>query len=258
MKRTAILSTVLMLGTAGCGDVFDSGNQKIAADAFSTAVEVTAQTRLLLEGRNGNIRVSGVADADSVIVEARLEVRAGTVEEAQAGLEELDVDVEATGSAISVTTIQPLDTEGRTFVVDYEITVPDGLEVSILNANGNVRVESIVSNVSVGNGNGNIVLLDIAGSAFANVANGEVDARVTLPSGAMVGITIGNGNAGLFIPSNTSAQFSATVGNGNIAIVNLDLQNMVSTSRRVTGRLGAGDGSINLQTGNGNITATGF
>jgi hypothetical protein len=258
MRLTTVVSSVLMLGTIGCADIFDSSNQKVAADAFSAAVEVTAQTHLLLEGKNGNIRVGGAADADSVIVEARLEVRAETVEAAQAGLEELDVDIEVADGTISVTTVQPLETEGRTFVVDYEITVPEGLGVSILNGNGNIRVESIVSDVSVSNGNGNTALMDIAGSAYANVANGEVDARVTLPSAGIIGITIGNGNADLFIPSNTSAQFSATVGNGVIAIVDLDLQNMVSTSRRVTGRLGAGDGSINLQTGNGNITATGF
>jgi len=56
----------------------------------------------------------------------------------------------------------------------------------------------------------------------------------------------------------TSAAFSAAVGNGSIETSNLELQNLVRTSKTAMGVLGEGNGAITLQTGNGRITASGF
>ena len=86
----------------------------------------------------------------------------------------------------------------------------------------------------------------------------NVEARVTLPPSGFIDITIGNGNADLFIPVNTSATFSAVVGNGSIDLANLELQNLVTTNKTVMGVLGEGNGAITLRAGNGRINASGF
>jgi hypothetical protein len=258
MRKIVPLITALAIAFAGCDDVFESGGDKVATDTFSSAVEVTTQASLRVEAENGGVTVIGAANADSVTVDAVLEVRAGTVEDAQAGLAELDVEIRTTEDAVIVKTLRPEDTDGRTFVVDYEIVVPKDLEVQITNANGGIVVESIENTVVIENANGSMDLQDIIGSFFAILGNGEVAAEVALPADGTIEIIIGNGNVDLFIPVSTSADFSATVGNGSISVVNLTLENMVTTDASVTGRLGSGDGTITLQLGNGTITATGF
>lgn len=251
-----LLAAVLAL--SGCDDDLFSSNQEVAREPFSFAVEVTTQTILRLDTKNGNITVAGVTDSDSVIIEGMREVGSETLEDAEAHLDNLQVDIGVLENEIVVRTIQPSQADGRNYVVNYEIKVPRDLVVLIDNANGNITVQAMDNNVLVDNANGNITLADISGSVFVGVANGQVDCEVTLPANDAIDITTGNGNIVLLIPASTSADFSANVGNGNITVSNLVLQDMTSTSRSVTGRLGAGEGQIVLVTGNGNITAVGF
>ena len=239
MHRTATSILLIAIGLAACGDVFHS-HRKVVAEEFSFEQEVANQTRLVLEATNGTISIAGVAGADVVTVEGTREVHAATVDEAQQALPEVQVNVEEFAEEIVVRTIQPQDNERRNFVVNYEINLPRNLSVLVTSANGNIDVT------------------DIDGSVSVQLSNGNVEARVTLPPNGAIEITIANGDTDLFIPVSTSAAFSAAVGNGSIEISNLELQNLVRTSKTAMGVLGEGNGSITLQTGNGRITASGF
>jgi DUF4097 and DUF4098 domain-containing protein YvlB len=239
MHRTATSILLIAVGLAACGDVFPS-DRKVVSKEFSFEQEVANQTRLVLEAINGTISIAGVAGADVVTVDGTREVHAETLDEAQQGLPEVQVAVEEFEEEIVVRTIQPQDNERRNFVVNYEINLPRNLSVLVTNANGNIDATNIDGSVSV------------------QLSNGNVEARVTLPPSGFIEITIANGDTDLFIPVSTSAAFSAAVGNGSIEISNLELQNLVRTSKTAMGVLGEGNGAITLQTGNGRITASGF
>ncbi len=239
MHRTATSILLIAVGLAACGDVFRS-DRKVVSEEFSFEQGVANQTRLVLEAINGTISIAGVAGADVITVAGTREVQAETLDEAQQGLPEVQVDVEEFAEEIVVRTIQPQDNQRRNFVVNYEISLPRNLAVLVTSANGNIDATNTDGSVSV------------------QLSNGNVTARATLPPGGSVEITIANGNTDLFIPVNTSADFSAAVGNGSIEISNLELQNLVRTSKTAMGVLGEGNGAITLQTGNGRITASGF
>jgi DUF4097 and DUF4098 domain-containing protein YvlB len=238
MYRTATFILPIALGLLGCGDISNS-DRKVASEEFSFEQEVASQTRLVLEAINGTISITGVPGADVVMVDGTREVHAETLDEAQQALPELQVDVEKFAEEVVVRTVQPSDNDRRNFVVNYEISLPANLAVVVTSANGNIDVINIDGSVSVG------------------LANGNVEARVTLRPGGFVDVVIANGDADLFIPVSTSATFSAVVGNGSIDFSNLELQNLVTTNRTVMGVLGEGNGAITLQTGNGRITASG-
>jgi len=258
LARIAPIILAVVLGLSGCDDDLFSSDQEVAQEGFSFDVEVTTQTRLQLNAINGNITITGTSNSDSVFITGVREVRSDTFEDAEANLENLQVDVDVRETVIRVTTIQPEDPDGRTYVVNYEITVPADLLEVIRNANGNVTLESIDADVDITNANGNITLTDIAGSALVDLGNGQVDGRVTLPSGGTIDIAIGNGGIELAIPQSTSAQFAAAVGNGAVTVSNLTLEDMVASTKSVVGRLGSGDGEIVLTVGNGAITVVGF
>jgi DUF4097 and DUF4098 domain-containing protein YvlB len=253
-----LLLALAMLPLAACDDDITSSNPFDAEESFSLKVDAAGVTVIDVNGINGGIVITGSATADSITVAGVKRVDAETQEAADTWLDSLEVQVTEASGSVAVTTVQPTATQGRNFVVDYEIVIPENVRVVIENANGGIAVTALEAPVDIDNANGAILLDDIVGNVTVDLGNGAVSADVTLPASGQIDITVGNGDIELSIPDTTSAEFSAAVGNGTITMVGLTLQNQVSTSTSLTGTLGAGDGTIQLSTGNGTITVTGF
>jgi len=230
----------------------------VAEESFSFGVEVTDHTRLRLEGINGNVSITALTEADSVIITGEKRVGSESMQDAEAHLQELEVSVREVAAEVYVKTNQPDQTYGRSYVVDYNIALPKELDVVVINVNGAVNVDSVNNYVSVVNVNGQVNLDEIIGSASVSLVNGQIMAEVTPPKGGIISMSTVNGGIDLDIPQYTSAQFSATVVNGTIAISNLVLIGMVSTPTSLTGTLGTGEGTIVLTTVNGSISVSGF
>lgn len=238
------------------GDV--ANTNFVAKESFSSKVRVFDQARLRLEAISGNVAITGESGSDSVIITGEKRVGSESTDDAEEHLQLLDVSVQDSENEIFVKTIQPEKTYGRSYVVDYTITLPKSLEVLAHNVNGTVTVDSLNNSVSVSNVNGLIALKEIFGSTLVELVNGEIEGKVTLPRDGTIGINLVNGNIDLDIPVNTSAEFSANVTNGNINVSNLFLQNEVSSPTSLHGTLGQGEGTISLRTVNGNISVAGF
>ena len=252
------------LGAVACDDdALDPGDgvdntDSVATAEFSFTVPVGSQTRVRVEAINGNVTVTGVSQAGSFVVRGERRVGSESVRDAAAHLDELQVEVIDMGDELVVQTVQPENTGGRTYVVNYEITVPRDIELDIGDFNGNIDVDDISDDVAVGTVNGNVTLGQIEGNTAAATVNGNVTAEVTIPSGGTIKMATVNGNISLSIPDDTSAELLAQVTNGSISTSGLVLQNQVVTGTSLRGTLGAGDGQITLGTVNGSITATGF
>ena len=229
-----------------------------AQEPFSYKLDVVNQTQLDLEGINGSVSITGRAGFHSVIISGEKRVESESVEDAAAYLAQLEVSIRDLSSNITVETLQPQETFGRICVVDYTITLPDNFEISTINVNGSVTIDTISNTVSVVNVNGQVILNTIFGSASVTLVNGQIVAQITLPSEGTIDLSTVNGGISLDIPQNTSAELSANVTNGGINIYNLNLNNLTSTLNFVSGTLADGRGTISLNTVNGGIQVTGF
>jgi hypothetical protein len=267
-KRLGLLAIVadLALVTTGCVEgVIDIDNDwdwdhsgKVEATAaFSRTVPLNNQTDIRITGSNGSILLWGVPGAQEVQIDAVRRVRSNTRHDAEEHLSDLRVEVRVRSHEVEVKTVQPSHTHGRTYVVDYDITVPSDLLPTIIQGNGTIRLEGLSANVDVKNGNGDVKLIDVAGSSWVAVGNGEISAWTYLPDGGKIVHTIGNGAIYLSVQPEVSAWFGAKVGNGTISVTGLDLHGMVAKPREVYGTLGAGSGLIDLSTGNGKIRVEG-
>lgn len=263
--RTLLYAWALagLLALSGCiiADIDDDDfgrNDFVAHASFSFKVDVTHQTRIRVEAVNGDVEIRGRADAASVSVSGERRVGARNRADAERHLDDLHVDVVDLGDEIVIRTIQPRRDEGRTYVVDYTITLPVGLDVVSELVNGNTTVEAIDGRVAVHTVNGNVLLRDLGGSASVELTNGNIDSEVFLPPDGTIDQTTTNGNIRLDIPQSTSASLTARVTNGSIDLENLDLHDPDRTNRSLTGMLGEGEGSIELRTVNGNIAVNGF
>jgi len=225
-------------------------------ESFSFSVAIVNHSIFRLEGINGNIEITGVANNDTVKVEGERRVASESTEDAQEHLDLLQVQVTDLSNELYVKTSQPSDSQGRSYQVDYRITIPNTFSVIITNINGNVTAGALENTLSVGNINGNVTLEDISANTAVSVTNGQISGNMTLQLDGIATHTVTNGNIIFTIPQNTSADFSASVINGNISISDLELLNQVITSHSVTGTLGSGRGTITLGVTNGNITAS--
>ncbi|NUO81244.1 DUF4097 family beta strand repeat protein [candidate division KSB1 bacterium] len=254
----------------------DAGGNFSATESFSFEVQAAGNQHFRLEGINGALDVVGVPGAQTVRIWGERTVRSHSTSDARSYLREVEVRVSDSNDELLVQTLQPEDTHGREVEVNYHIRVPADWNVELHNANGLAWVDSLQANVylQITNGqvqghvitgafeveltNGNVLLKSMLGSAHVTVVNGNVDAEMILAATGKCEMSTVNGNINLALPKNTSAQFTANVTNGSIAVVELPLQNAVTSSNSVRGQLGKGEGKVALATINGTIRAAGF
>lgn len=262
--RPAYLAAILLaatLSSTSCDPGSTNVNQFMADEPFSLTYDVVDQVRLELQGINGNIRVTGVVDATTVTVDGTLLVWSTSLEDAEAGLTDLEVVVEEGPEAFVVYTDQP-ETSYRTYAVDYEIRVPDSFAVSVINVNGEIIVEFIKQSVDIASVNTVVNLDEVEGDVSAQIVNGDIGAEVTLLTGSVVDIAVVNGDITLEIPVDTSAEVYLEISCCGWNFDNLDVQNLEESGPgvfppTVTGTLGAGQGTISLAVANGLINVIG-
>ncbi len=263
MTRHRVAATLAAAVAVGCGDSTGPGdrvrNQDFLAEApLRIDLNAVARTDLRIEGINGDIDVIGATGTETVSVRGVRQVWSESVADAGAYLDRLQVVVTETGSEILIRTVQPQNTGGRRLVVNYELTVPARLLVRAVNVNGDVAVGGMAGDVEVDLVNGNVTCSDLAGDVHVALVNGAIGCRATMAVGGVIDLRAVNGSLVLDIPRSTSARFAAEVVNGSISTSNLALQDVASRPTSLTGTLGAGQGTIDLQTVNGNILARGF
>ncbi len=264
MKRALGVVALLLDLLTGCvvdvvnldHDWDHSGNAEASA-AFSRTLALENQAVIRVVGANGSVRIWGIPGAQEVMVDAVRRVRSDSRQDAEAHLADLQVSAQAWSHEFEVRTVQPQESYGRTYIVDFEIRVPDHLVTKVANGNGSIRVEDMCADVEVVNGNGEVILAHTSGSSRISVGNGTVSAWTHLPLGGQIVYAVGNGAISLSVQSQVSAQFGAKVGNGTIHVTGLDLRNVVSSPRQLQGVLGSGSGLIDLSTGNGEIRVQG-
>jgi DUF4097 and DUF4098 domain-containing protein YvlB len=270
MKRTfgkafAVVLLFACIVWIGCGkdNPADSGDTVnntdfIAEKSFSFQVDVVSHSRLRLEAINGDVAITGISESDSIIITGERRVGSESMEDAEEYLKKLVVNVQDFGNEVFVKTIQPEKAYGRSYVVNYTITLPKDLEILVSSVNGGITIESTNSDVTVINVNGLVTLKEIFGSASVSLVNGQIEGEINLPFDGIIGMSAVNGNIDLNIPVSTSAEFWASVTNGNINVMNLVLQDQVVSNTSLSGTLGAGQGMISLSTVNGIISVSGF
>ncbi len=262
--KPACLAAILLAATlpsTSCSPGSTAANSFMADEQFSFTVDVVDQVRMSLEAINGTIRITGVVDATSVTVGGTKLAWGNSQADAEAGLDVLDVVIDEGPDEFLVYTDQP-ETSSRLYAVEYEIRLPDDLEVAMVNGNGDIIVEFVRNSVEIGSVNANINLDEIEGNVAVQLVNGNVDGEVTLPLDGVVDVVVGNGNITLEIPTNTSAEVTLEIVCCGYNFDNIELQNLETSPPgvfppTVTGTLGNGQGTIYLGVGNGLISVIG-
>lgn len=254
----AVLLLALALPVGGCDGDGTGPLQFVAEEDFSFVLDATGKVRLNVEAVSGTITITGVAGGNELRVDGYKQVWSSSQADADAYLDSLTARADEQLNEFLVSTEQPEEDGTRAYLVFYEIELPDDIEVVIASANSEIGVASLKNDIVIASGNGDIAMAGIEASVVVVPGNGDIEAEVTLPLDGTIAMAVGDGDITLAIPQSTSAEFSAEVGNGSIMVMNLTLQNEVSTGSTTTGTLGSGQGTIELNAGNGIISVIGF
>ena len=222
-----------------CHDLADN-SRFYSEESFSFEIDIIEQHSIKLEAINGIIDIVGISNSNSIKVTGEKRVESSSTKDAESHIKELSVNIRDLSEEILVKTEQPEYSGGRSYIVNYNITIPKDLNISVSSANGCVTLNEMLSNVNV------------------KLINGEVDSKVTLPLDGEIELSVINGNIDLDLPMNTSAIFTSKVTSGKISVSNLELHDRIETTNSLFGILGDGQGNISLKTVNGRIWATGF
>jgi len=149
----AVVAMLTLLFSFGCADVSVDpevsvngsgliGDTKVKAhESFSHIVNLTNQTSLKVEGINGSISVESVSGTNQVSISGEKIVSSDTYQDANSHLKNITIDIDELTNELLVKTLQPQYSNGRSYQVNYTITVPSNLSITIDNVNGSIQLE---------------------------------------------------------------------------------------------------------------------
>ncbi|WP_019914635.1 hypothetical protein [Paenibacillus sp. HW567] len=162
IMQSATLIVLLFLITA-CGDKEESATKKLELPAADLK-------NLVIEHRNGEIKVTGSSDSDKIEVVASAKARGIDMDKLELKLEAqkdnayLEAQFQAQFLALGAGT------------VDLEVKVPKQISLHIsTHRDGNIDVSNIGSDVVINNINGHITVDQVGGSAEIHVGDGSLD-----------------------------------------------------------------------------------
>jgi hypothetical protein len=240
------------------GSYHVDNNNYIAKEDITYKFPVNSRSRIRLNGINGSMTVIGRSGSDSIIILCEKLCSSESVRDAQNHLSDLIINFQDVSTELYTKTIQPSESYGRGYTVNYIVYIPDNFEVYLDLVNGAIQINNINNYISINNTNGNALINNCSGNTYINLINGLIDCRQSMPLNGRITLYTINGNINLGIPSGTSSDVSVSTISGSINYYNLNFINLNSTLSSLQGRLGNGQGKIILSTINGRINLTGY
>jgi DUF4097 and DUF4098 domain-containing protein YvlB len=247
----ALLSGVLF---SGCS-LFQKKYEK--TEKKEITVSTVNKKKVVLNNTNGDIKITK-SPVDSVLrVKAEVTYRL-TKKELAENIERIKFEVDSSSDVIKINAdyvrikrIFNFDLHiGNN--IDYELFVPEGIEVSIDNTNGKTEVTEISNKLDINQTNGRLNLTHPTGYISADLTNGKITGDLDSSKGLNLKST--NGNISLTLSSTFSGKFRIETTNGKIVKKDFDFRDVNDDKKLFRGTLGNGDADIRLETTNGKIT----
>lgn len=262
IARIFALFTLIIL-TASCSiyrldDNTEAENTDYKAkENFEFTYKVNQEHIVSLQAVSGTIEIKAEDDLDSVKIWGERICESDSEEDALENLENLRVEIERSNKKIKIETIQPNNSHGRNYKVNYKLIIPKSWQSVISQANGLIDLDSCEEDVIISAANGEIRLDDIKANTSVSLQNGNITADVEIPDSGSCQLSAVNGLINLQIPKETDAAFSAKVVYGAVRCSGLTMTKTASSNNKITGTMGSGDGMIELSAVNGNINVLG-
>jgi len=218
---------------------------------------------LHLKNENGDIHVtSWNEDMVHIIAFKRIHSsRKGNEDEL---LDQIEINIDQQGDELEIETRGPRSSDGflgrifnrnkSSYSVDYEIHVPEQIDLNLENANGNIEVRGVEGKIRLETTNGNIEAHEIEGLAKCKTTNGSIYSEFeAVPDEDKMSFVTTNGSIKLFLPEDFGGELDLKTINGNI---DSDFPIRVEgrwSQKQFHGRVNEGNCDLHCSTVNGSI-----
>ena len=197
--------------------------------------------------QNGGIEVEAW-DGEGILVQARIQAEAPTLEEAREIAGRVRIDT----AAPTITATGPATRGSRQWYVSYVISVPRNTDLDLTTHNGPIHVDGVTGRMELRAVNGPLTLDDVGGDVRGRTQNGPL--AVSLGGkrwdGAGLDAQTQNGPVVLEIPAGYGARLETGTANGPMEIdFPITLQGRIG--RQITTTLGSGGPPVRATTRNG-------
>ena len=170
-------------------------------------------------------------------------------------LDLIEIKIDSTPARLSIETKYPRGRKESNVSVTYELMVPKHAALSAIeNVNGEIEISGVEGQIKINTVNGSAEIEGSKSAVDAETVNGRITAKWSdFPKQGDVMLRTVNGGLKLHLPDNVNADVKASSMNGNIRTdFPITVQGQF-VSRKLSGRIGAGGTSIDLETVNGSI-----
>lgn len=246
MKMQSLLLVVGLLTAAGAtADVREEERHSFTLESGG---------RLSLENVNGAVSVVGGGGN-------QVEIVAYKEADNQEALDEIEIDIDATPTRISVDTQLPKsrgwwggNSSGAS--VRYEVSVPTNIDLDgISSVNGDIDIRGVFGAIKAETVNGDIEIQDASSDANLETVNGTIDARFSSVTGDQrIDCDTVNGRINLSLPDNSDARFAVETVNGSIDGDDFGMEvDKGFVGRSLDGKVGDGSARVSANTVNGGV-----
>jgi DUF4097 and DUF4098 domain-containing protein YvlB len=254
-RQTATVSMLILLSAICHGGTI--------TQEFSKIYDFDGKN-VVVKTNNGSIFVESW-DNDRVRVDAEIQVRSGSKQSARDFMEKVKVVVQQQRDDLVITVDQPAS-QGSSFVdwifgagkpsvsVDFEIKVPEKMNVSAFSVNGSVETVGINGSTVLSTTNGKISAEEMTGSVKAEGTNGSISIDlVSVQDDDNVVLHTVNGNIVLTLASKLGADIRASTVNGSIRTdFPLEIKGEWGP-KNISGKMNGGGAHFKVETVNGSV-----
>lgn len=226
-------------------------------DTWSQSYALGPEGRVEVRNTNGPIEV-GTSPDGRVHVRADKLAKAMSAEAAKELLGKTTIRETVTSDSVRLET----ETPGGHFLhgqvnVHYQIEMPAGASVKVVNTNGRVTVSNLSGAVDAETTNGGVEGAALSGPVHASTTNGAIDVAVAAVHERGITLETTNGGVTLAVPNGARADLSLETTHGGIDTASLKVQTSESSSHHFEGRLNGGGPRVRIETTNGGVQVRG-
>jgi DUF4097 and DUF4098 domain-containing protein YvlB len=236
---------------------------------FSKTLPLKAGDVFALDNVNGKVTVS-------TWKENQVEIKAVKVaRDDEKDLKDVEIRVDQSSGRVEVQTIWPKGRRHFNVKVDFEVKVPEGVNLKkVETVNGDVEVTGVFASAGLETTNGSVTAQGVRGPLDVSTTNGAVkvsgqegklEAETTNGSIRLENLTFKDGlraettNGSITVSFSEAGDINATLRAGTVnGHINVDfpvtLKNLHQSRRRIEAQIGQGGPEISLHTTNGSIT----
>jgi DUF4097 and DUF4098 domain-containing protein YvlB len=235
-----------------------------ARETFKKTISFDQGGFMSLSNSNGDVEIVAW-DKEEVEIIAYKVVRASDRETAEKLLKYLKIEIRERDDEIKIETEFPKNSGSgflgwlfgggsNSFSVNYEIRVPQNIDLNIYTTNGGVEVEDICGRLRLESTNGSIIGRDVQGLAKCYTTNGSIKMNFEKASKKdKMAFKTTNGSIKLYFPDSFGAEADLKTTNGHIDCDFTLSGSSRRSKKKFSGTMNHGGHDLYCKTTNGNI-----